>query len=123
MQYPSAPSIGYSQSLDALKGRNVRGIALAGDRGLEFILQWQSGSLPFGLPAEIVFLSPTFSPVEIPDELRQAAKVRYVIGEFAARYFADCAAGNEDWITKVRGAEVYIPGWLGYVMLNISDNP
>ena len=110
---PKAPSMGYAKSIDALAGRNVVSLALAGERGEEFIRRLREGNLPFAMPKRVVFLSPTFEPTEIPDELHKSASVAYVIGEFAARYFGELAR-PKPWCAVVRGAEVYIPGWMQF---------
>lgn len=122
-KFPYAPGIGYVKGISSLAGRNVDEIVLAGNEGLDFIERFEKGSLPFATPKKIVFIAPSFPPTAVPEELRKISLVKYVIGEFYARYFPEC---NDDsqWIVKVKGAEVYIPNWLGYALLAIdSESP
>ena len=110
---PKAPAIGYVKGMDALPAQGVSTLVLAGERGEEFIDRFQKGDLPFATPKRVVFVAPTFGPSEVPGELRDASSVTYAIGEFAARYFEDLEK-PPSWCTVMRGAEVYIPGWMQF---------
>ena len=112
-----AETVCYTKSIDDVPRGKVERLVLAGASGREFIERFcnhDSGAgLALPLPREIVFLSPQFPPSEIPDELREKSDVRVVIGEFAARYWMEYADPPK-WVVVVRGAEVYIPGWMAY---------
>lgn len=109
------PSIGVVNDLDALEGNKVRRLVLSGRHCAEFLRRHAADGFRRGIPSEIVFLSPGFSAAAIPPELHARARVRVVMGEFAARYYPDMA-NPPDWATVVKGAEVYMPGWLRYVI-------
>ena len=113
----SPEAICYLKSIDDVPRDGVGRLVLAGAAGREFIERLdergEDGGSAFPLPREIVFLSPQFPPSEIPDELREKSAVRVLIGEFAARYWKEYV-NPPKWVTIVRGAEVYIPGWMAY---------
>lgn len=113
----SAEAVCYLKSIDDVPWSKVGRLVLAGAAGREFIERLdecgEDGGSAFPLPREIVFLSPQFPPSAIPDGLREKSAVRVVIGEFAARYWKEYVNPPE-WVTIVRGAEVYIPGWMSY---------
>lgn len=110
---PKAPSLGCVNDLNELPEEGIRRLILTGDHGLSFLDTFKTGGIPIDIPAEIVFLAPSFPPSEIPLSLRAQTNVSYVIGEFAARYHADLADPPK-WCTLVSGAEIYIPGWMRY---------
>ena len=113
----SSEAVCYLKSIDDVPRDGVGRLVLAGAAGREFIERLDErggdGGSAYPLPREIVFLSPQFPPSEIPDELREKSAVRVVIGEFAARYWREYT-NPPKWVTIVRGAEVYIPGWMTY---------
>ena len=113
----SAEAVCYLKSIDDVTWGKVRRLVLAGAAGQEFIEKLDecdaNADGTFPLPREIVFLSPQFPPSAIPVELRAKSDVRLVIGEFAARYWKEYVDPPK-WVTIVRGAEVYIPGWMSY---------
>ena len=67
------------------------------------------------LPAEVTFISPPFPPSAVPAGLLSSCRVRLVVGEFAARYDAEYADAPE-WVTIVPAMELYIYGWMRYVV-------
>lgn len=104
--------IGYVSSVSDLPASGVRRLVLAGKSGYEFLMGLSEGRFPadFQVPSEIIFLSPPFPPSTVPDLLLRNAKVRIVIGEFAAMYFEEYRKPPE-WVEVVRGAELYISDW------------
>ena len=108
------PGIGYVQDLSALpESAAIDRLVISGRHGRRFLDAFASGQIK--APAKIVFLSPDFLPSEIPETLLKAAEVRYVIGEFAARYDSE-SPEYPRWVTVVKGSEGYIPGWMKYVV-------
>ena len=88
-----------------------RDLTLAGEAGEEFIRRFsdEPNAAP---PRSVTFLSPPFPPSKVPARLLAESRVRYVTGEFAARYFRELST-PPDWCVVVPGAETYIPGWVG----------
>lgn len=109
------PSLGLVADLDELPADGIRRLVLSGRHCAEFLRRHAADGFRRGIPSEIVFLSPGFSAAAIPPELHARARVRVVMGEFAARYYPDMA-NPPDWATVVKGAEVYIPGWLRHAI-------
>ena len=55
--------------------------------------------------------------VGVPVFSRFQAGVGVLLGEFAARYVDVYGEGpHPKWVTMVKGAELYIPGWTDYVI-------
>ena len=84
-------------------------LTLAGDAGEKFISCFEN-SPDVPPPRSVTFLSPPFPPSKVPSRLLSESRVRYVIGEFASRYFKEMT-DPPDWCIVVPGAEMYIPGW------------
>ena len=111
-----APAIGYVRSLDGLPELGgMRRLVLAGKAGQDWLDQIKKNGIPEKLPATVRFISPTFAPSEIPEELRRRTDVSIVIGEFAARYHREYLA-KQPWITIVPGAELYLPKWMRFAV-------
>ena len=113
---PSAVSCGYVYKVDDLPEKVDR-LVLAGRSGAEFLAKLQDSVklADIHLPREIVFISPTFPAWAIPDLVSSKCKVKIVIGEFLAQ-FDDSYAKPQDWISIIRGAELFIPGWMNLVI-------
>ena len=87
-------------------------LVLAG-KGAARYLKYRAAHLEDGKyckAEKTVMLSPPFSPEAVPFILTQSSDVRIVVGEFAAR-LAQGYSRERPWVTVVRGAELYIPGW------------
>ena len=113
-RYSSA--IGYVRSLrDLPELGSIRRLVLAGSAGRDWLDGLAKDGIPERLPAAVRFLSPTFAPSEIPEELRRRTDVSIVIGEFAARYHREYLA-KQPWISIVPGAELYLPKWMRFVV-------
>ena len=113
---PEAPSIGYVRDVADLPEGKIRRLVLAGDAG-DAWMRWMTeggAERQQNTPDEVVFISPPFPPSALPDEFVKSCKVKYVVGEFVARY-------NEEfqkpppWVMVVKGMELYHPGWMGIV--------
>ena len=118
---PDAPAIGYVRRVKDLPKTKIRRLVLAGRAGAQWLEEFgkrveveQEEALG-SLPDELIFITPTISPSEIPPPYLQACKVRLVIGEFAARYDEEYKA-PPDWVTIVPSMELYITGWMEYVV-------
>ena len=111
-----APALGYVRRLADLPDfATVRILALPGEMGRKFLDQIACSGVPNVLPETILFLSPPFSPSAVPAALHAKARVRYVIGEFAARYDPE-SANYPSWVEVVPSAELYIPTWTRFVL-------
>ena len=111
---PTAPAVGIVPDLDALGRTGVRRLVLSGRHCGEFLRRFRNRVPGLAVPPEIVFLSPGFAAPEIPRQLHERSRVSMVVGEFAARY--DPGFGSDPIVKAVivRGAELYIPGWMRY---------
>ena len=121
-KHPSAPPIGYVRSLQDLPREKVKRLVLSGTSGIAW-LEWlrqmaENGTNPAELiPEELVFIAPTILPSELPPELVQSCKaVRYVIGEFVARYHGEEFIDPPQWVTVVPGMEIYIKNWMRFAV-------
>ena len=110
-----APAVGYVSSIADLP-KDVDKLVLAGHAGAEWLtLLSDNESARAHLPKTVVFVSPPFSPVDIPEGVLKTSRVRILIGEFAARYDPGYANAPE-WVTIVPGMEMYILRWMWAVM-------
>lgn len=108
--------IGYVRHCEDLPQRGVRRLILAGDAGDEWLKAVCSdASRRENLPQDIVFLSPPFPPSAIPPPLFDSARVRYVTGEFNARYSREFDA-PPSFVEVVPAMELYLPGWMRYTV-------
>jgi len=105
--------VGYVSSVFGLPPSGVRRLILAGMSGYEFLTGLSEGRFPadFQVPSEIVFVSPPFPPSVVPELLLKNAKVRLLIGEFAAAY-DDEYRSPPPWVTVVPGCELYVSDWI-----------
>ena len=112
----AAGSVGYVRSCADLPAKRIARLVLGGNAGDEW-LSAVSGSaeLQSRLPGEVVFISPPFPPSAIPPALFEAAKVRYVTGEFNARYSREFDA-PPPFVEIVEGMELYLNGWTRYAL-------
>ena len=118
--HPSAPAVGYVRSAKDLPEGEIKRLVLAGTAGKEW-LEWLFARVKEGakvaVPEEVVFITPPFMPSDLPDELVKKSKMRYVVGEFTARYYEDdgaCPEGLE--VTVVPGMELYIDNWMRFAV-------
>ena len=66
---------------------------------------------------ELAFVSPPFAPKDVPQALVNRSGVGMLLGEFAARYVDVYGEGpHPNWVTLVKGAELYISDWTDYVI-------
>ena len=114
--HPHASSCGYVRSCADLPARRVRRLVLGGASG-DFWLQriCASEKARAHLPEEVVFISPPFPPSAIPPALHGAAKVKYVTGEFNARYCREFDS-PPDFVEIVPAMELYLSDWMRYAV-------
>ncbi len=120
--HPEAPAVGYVRRVENLPRKRVDRLVLAGEMGLNW-LDWIRETAMKGedvsrlFPKEIVFISPSFLPSDLPEGIEEACKVKYVIGEFVARYDADDTfVKPPKWVTVVPGMELYIQDWMRFAV-------
>lgn len=113
----AAPGVGYVRDIADLPGKGVRRLVLAGSACDEWMRHVSEGGADArrNLPEEVIFISPPFPPSALPEGLFASCKVRLVVGEFVARYEAEYAV-KRDWVTIVPAMELYIYGWMRYVV-------
>ena len=113
---PEAASVGYVRYSDDLPRKGVDRLVLGGAAGDEWLTA-VSGSpeLQQNIPSEVVFISPPFPPSAIPPALFEAARVKYVTGEFNARYEREFDK-PEPFVEIVPGMELYLSGWMRYAI-------
>ena len=118
---PEAPAIGYVRRVKDLPKTKIRRLVLAGKAGAQWLeafgkrVELEHEEALKCLPDELVFITPTISPSEVPPPYLQACKVRFVIGEFTARYDEEYKT-PPDWVTIVPSMELYITGWMEYAV-------
>ena len=118
---PSTPAVGYVRHAEDLPRTKVRRLVLAGDSGRAWV-EWLQKIAEKGedvsrlIPQELVFLTPSFPPSELPEDIMKACKVTYAIGEFVARYDTEEFANPPAWVTVVPGMELYIENWMRFAV-------
>ena len=119
---PKAPSISYAYGIDALPSVLPRRLVLAGRTGAEFLDRWVSapdGEKP-PLPKELLFITPTFPPWAVPEQVLKSCQTRIVIGEFLASF--DPGYSNPlPWVEIVAGDELYIHDWISRTVYGSGD--
>ena len=120
LHHPSSPAVGYVRDAKDLPKGEMKRLVLAGNAGKEW-LEWLFERVKEGtkvaVPEEIVFINPPFMPSELPEEFVKMGKMRYVVGEFAARYYTDegaCPEGLD--VIVVPGMELYIKDWMRFAV-------
>ena len=109
------PSLGYAEKFDAVP-KKVRRLAIASGRCREYIDLWRRGKAPKA--DDLIFLSPAMPLEDVPVQLRKSCRFRMVVGEFAARYVNNYGPlpVSSDEVVVSKGAEVYLPNWIGYTL-------
>lgn len=114
---PNSAALGYVRNLK-LVPPNVRRLVLAGRTCREYVELFKKGEAPRA--REIIFIAPPFGVKDIPLDLHTTCVFRVLVGEFAQRYVD---VYGEDfspaWMISVPGAELYVPGWVGYVLAGL----
>ncbi len=119
--HPSAPAVGYVRKVERLPRKGVDRLVLAGKAGQEW-LDWLLKCAEKGeevsqyFPKELVFISPEFLPSNLPEGIHQSCNVKYVIGEFVARYHKEEFKDPPKWVTVVPGMELYIQDWMRFAV-------
>ena len=113
---PKAPSIGYVDKIADLPSDGIDKLVLAGYAGADWLTRLsEDEKAREHLPKSVLFISPPFSPADVPEGVRALCRPRIVVGEFAALY--DRGYDNPPaWVTIVPGMERYILRWMEYVM-------
>jgi len=109
-QHPGV-AVAYERGLRKIP-EGVTRLVLVGACGSEFLDSWKAGRRDFGSVREIIFLSPSFEIAEMPPEILDKYTVRGWRGEFLAQLDGTKTANN--WMTDVRGCDLYLPRWLAY---------
>ncbi len=118
---PAAPAVGYVLSVEDLPRKRLKRLVLAGESGVAW-LDWlkqsaeNKANLEDLFPEEVVFILPILLPSELPQGLFQSCKVKYVIGEILTRYNRKEFSPSPTWVTVVPGMELYVKGWMDFVM-------
>ncbi len=120
LHHPSSPAVGYVRDAKDLPKGEMKRLVLAGNAGKEW-LEWLFERVKEGtkvaVPEEIVFINPPFMPSELPEEFVKMGKMRYVVGEFVARYYTDEGASPEGLdVIVVPGMELYIQDWMRFAV-------
>ena len=118
---PDAGGVGYVRSYAKLPKTKYRRLVLGGEAGDEWLQAISSdASLRELLPSEIVFISPPFPPSAIPPALFEYCRVKYVTGEFNARYYREFD-DPPPFVEIVTGMELYLSGWVDYVTEDFDE--
>lgn len=114
--HPHALSCGYVRSSEELPKCKYRRLVLGGAAGDSWLQQiCASEEARANLPQEVVFLSPPFPPSAIPPALHSCAKVKYVTGEFNARYCREFDSPPA-FVEIVPAMELYLSDWMRYAV-------
>lgn len=120
MRNKTLPGVVYARHVDQLPEKGVKRLVLGGEAGDEWLKNVsENESLRKNLPEEILFISPPFPPSAIPTALLDECNVKYVTGEFNARYYPEMSgpeAQPPPWVEVERGMELYILGWMRYAI-------
>ena len=114
---PEAEGIGYVRSVGSLPKSGIRKLVLGGKSGdawLRYVTSSEEARSE--LPGEVVFISPPFPFAAIPSPLFEVTKVRFLVGEFCTWYQPKEYANPPAGVEIIPGCEMYIPGWLDYVL-------
>lgn len=114
---PESEGIGYVRSLCKLPKSGIRKLVLGGKSGdawLRYVTSSEEARRE--MPDEVVFISPPFPFAAIPPPLFEVTKVRFLVGEFCTWYQAKEYADPPAGVEIIPGCEMYIPGWLDYVL-------
>lgn len=107
-------SLGFVYNLSALPKKAEKAV-FVGKLAQEFIDDWKRNPAKYDGIGSVVFLSPSFAAADVPEDLLANHPVSMIQGEFA--FLATSAPSKlPKWLRIVRGAELYIPGWLDYIM-------
>lgn len=98
---PLSPCVGYVESLDDLP-RDARKVLFAGRRAGEFLGKRDE----FAALEAVIFISPDFDAGEVPEDLAKKLSLHMYQGALAAP-----ARDDLEWLTRVEGTELYLPGW------------
>lgn len=113
---PDAPALGYVTDIADLPRKKIDRLVLAGKAGVDWLEKLSADpSARTNLPKSVVFVSPPFSPSEIPEGVMMCCSPAVLVGEFAARYNSEYLK-PEPWIMIVPAMEKYILMWPQYVI-------
>ena len=115
---PHAPSVGYVRRIDDLPGQGVDRLVLAGKAGNDWLLRLSEDEKMRSrsrLPKSVLFVSPPFSPSEVPEGVLALCRPTVLVGEFAAQYNEDYRTPRP-WVKIVPAMEKYILRWMAYVV-------
>ena len=106
---PQAAAVGWVRSVEDLPPSAKR-IVLVGTAAGKYL-----GMTRRPTAEETIFLSPDCTWRAVPEEMAASGRVRFVVGGVAARRSEDYARAP-NWVEVVRGAELYIPNWMGRIL-------
>lgn len=113
---PLAPSVGYVRSIDNLPEKGVDRLVLAGKAGNDWLLRLsEDEKMRSHLPKSVLFVSPPFSPSEVPEGVLAMCHPTVLVGEFAAQYNEDYRT-SRPWVKIVPAMEKYILRWMAFVV-------
>lgn len=121
LNHPSAPAIGYVRHVDDLPRKKVARLVLAGDMARKWFERLQKDAekgedISQFIPKELLLVTPSFPPSEMPEDIVKMCDVTYMIGEFVTWYHADEFANPPQWVAVVPGMELYIQNWMSFVV-------
>lgn len=113
---PHAPAVGYVRSIDDLPEKGVERLVLPGKSGNDWLLRLSEDErMRKRLPKSVLFVSPPFSPSEVPEGVIALCNPAIVVGEFAARYNDEYRTPRK-WVRIVPGMEKYIMRWMAFAV-------
>ena len=113
--FPSEPAMGIVWHIRDLPV-DVEHLVLAGKSGVDFLEKVQMEPGLLSRFKTITFISPPFAASSLPPALVTRAGVKIIQGELATLRTSD-AQSRPDFLEVISGAELYIPIWMKYALL------
>ena len=103
--HPDSPAVGYATSVWDVPS-DAKRLVLCGKAAAEWLANEDRP-----MADEVMLLSPPFGPQAVPEEILEDCRLTMLVGEYAAAI--DSSFRNApDWVRVVKGAELYLPGWM-----------
>ena len=111
-------AIAYVESLDALPSHADR-LVLTGHFAEDYLKRWRDGKRKESLcrADSLLLISPSVPATEFSSSMAKSGHVRAVIGSLTTPLSTSYSTGSiPPWIRVVKGALLYIPGWVGLAL-------
>ena len=110
-----APALAYVGAVADLP-RKVKRLVLPGRAAADYLAAFAQSPDAVCQADEILFLSPSLGPENVPDELLKRSEVVWMAGNFAAMRIPDAYREKRPWVYVIPGVEQYVPNWIELVL-------